>query len=499
MAKKKNVIDLTISTKYVKSWGWKEGIREIVQNALDAQNVLNKKMTLSYDYDLRELFVCTNGVFLETKTLLFGVSEKGGDNAIGEHGEGYKLAMLSLTRAGKAMTIRTGSELWTPKFRRDPKFGDEPILSIQIEAEATDLNAIEYRICGIVEDEWNEIRQMFLVTQPELRTLDVKTMSYWGDERINAKVILDKTHAGWIYVGGIFVMKNDRFNFGYDLPPKYVELDRDRKSVADYVIENACAYLWQGAFVDAFDNGDEKIMEMIWDHLVRSCSDFIKLKDYSNSRFKERASEYLKKLHKDSYPVSDSKQAARLAKLGIQFVHVSQLICDIVKGGFKEIEELEKQSAEQIIESWTIEDLGSLEHELYTWAWDLVQHAAQRMSLGVKSFVEPKAARFNDEKILGLHVDPGLIYFKRDLLEDSKRQTLLATLLHEWAHFHVKDHGTSMLSVVEDMYELVIAKLIGNKVDVRQEVVAVDGGSGVQAPGAVPDSDGDSGERDIPF
>jgi len=55
------------------------------------------------------------GAHLSREALLFGTTSKmGRADLIGKFGEGLKLGVLALVRAGRPVTIRSGSEVWNP-------------------------------------------------------------------------------------------------------------------------------------------------------------------------------------------------------------------------------------------------------------------------------------------------------------------------------------------------------------------------------------------------
>ena len=93
------VYPLSLTRGYVVSWGLREAVREIIQNALDSDS------DFGYAIDGDTLTVISRYASLSPQTLLLGSSNKGGDiSSIGQFGEGYKLALLVLTRDGLPVT-----------------------------------------------------------------------------------------------------------------------------------------------------------------------------------------------------------------------------------------------------------------------------------------------------------------------------------------------------------------------------------------------------------
>ncbi len=139
-------IELSLSPKYVSGWGVEEAVREILQNAID-QKADGAEVSVSYDRET--LSILTDGARLKTSTLLLGESGKDDERYIGKYGEGYKLALLVLTRERKPVKVVTDAETWTPEFRLSETFGEE---SLQIDVEETGVPGgefTEFRIGGI--------------------------------------------------------------------------------------------------------------------------------------------------------------------------------------------------------------------------------------------------------------------------------------------------------------------------------------------------------------
>lgn len=139
-------IELSLSPKYVSGWGVEEAVREILQNAID-QKADGAEASVSYDRETPSIL--TDGARLKTSTLLLGESGKDDERYIGKYGEGYKLALLVLTRERKPVKVVTDAETWTPEFRLSETFGEE---SLQIDVEETGVPGgefTEFRIGGI--------------------------------------------------------------------------------------------------------------------------------------------------------------------------------------------------------------------------------------------------------------------------------------------------------------------------------------------------------------
>ena len=79
--------EITISPNYVSNWGVKEAIREILQNAIDAETNGYEK-EINYDEASQTLDVCSKNIELSAKDLILGCSSKTDqDDMIGKYGE----------------------------------------------------------------------------------------------------------------------------------------------------------------------------------------------------------------------------------------------------------------------------------------------------------------------------------------------------------------------------------------------------------------------------
>lgn len=111
--------ELSMVSDYVKTWDYKDAIREIVQNALDQSKDDTDNYDISYEQSDHSLIISTKTGVLERKSMLLGNSTKRDDDStIGKFGEGYKLALLVLSRDGKNVIIENAGagEIWTPSI-----------------------------------------------------------------------------------------------------------------------------------------------------------------------------------------------------------------------------------------------------------------------------------------------------------------------------------------------------------------------------------------------
>ena len=141
---------LSLSPDYVSHWGFWEAVRELLQNAIDQKQVNpESEIVFTHDEDLKVLTIGSTNSVLTRQSLLLGVTTKTNNrNAIGQFGEGYKLAMLVLARLFLDVEIHNGDEIWRPAFEFNDQYGAN-VLTVSIEPAPYDLQGVAFRIGGV--------------------------------------------------------------------------------------------------------------------------------------------------------------------------------------------------------------------------------------------------------------------------------------------------------------------------------------------------------------
>lgn len=234
------VIELSVGTNYVIDWTVSDAIREILQNAID-QETRDKSNKMTIDNAGGIVTISNKSSKLTKSSLVLGGTDKlNDDKTIGKFGEGYKLALLVLLRAGIEVVIHNHyeKEVWIPKLIMSKTFGVE-VLAIEINKGwfTKPDNNLSFVLHG-VEDLDNILKKLRLNTS----NYEVVKTSY-GDILIGKK-------PGDIYVNGLFVCHKKELKYSYSIKPQYLEVGRDRNLVNDWDICYRIAAMWAEVYVD---------------------------------------------------------------------------------------------------------------------------------------------------------------------------------------------------------------------------------------------------------
>ena len=274
------IIDYNMSRDYCADWTAIHALREIVQNALDSDK----------DYDClasdQGINVMTRNVILSPSVFSMGVSQKNGSDSIGKYGEGFKIAMLVLTRLGLKPKIITGNYNVTGLFRKHEFTGIETFC-LDIEERTVPIIDTQF-IClshGIDLDELGQKVIPFVDKNMDLPT----NIDIW------------QGRPGEIFVNGLYVAKEDLV-FGYNFNPSCITLNRDRNMVD--------GVHWQLAHY--YSGLDIKHAELIFNLIERDAPD---VRDLSYLLNNDKLKAELTRLFFNKYG-----EGAQIAKPGTSYI-----------------------------------------------------------------------------------------------------------------------------------------------------------------------------------
>jgi len=202
-----------ISDKYCENWTVKEAMREVIANALDTKESVDIHWSNGFGY------VKNSGSVLGINHLLLGESTKSEDEwAIGQFGEGFKIAALVLVREGREFFIYSGGRKFEFGMEMNEDFGKN-VLTVDIsEDEPSEGTCVKFT-CA--ESELLRAKNLF---------------RQFEDASEYQKGILDA--AGKFYVCGVLISEGNDSLFGYDFPDKKM-INRDRTVIDSTHIHGA--------------------------------------------------------------------------------------------------------------------------------------------------------------------------------------------------------------------------------------------------------------------
>lgn len=444
-------IELTVSPSYVKDWGVWEGVRELLQNALDAHDNAHDMSVLR---SKTEILISNEGVTLDRSALLLGTTSKGDGSARGKFGEGLKLAFLALCRLGIVVQVKTGNEIWTPFIEASTTFGKD-LLKVKISTSQRFRDGIDIRILGVKDEDWAKIEQNLVDIPGLTNTATMDKIPVRG-----SKILTGDKYKGKVFARGLFVCEMDRNAvFGYDL--FNIALDRDRK-MADPI---SMRYGLHDLFLHAFQDGAmsaEQVYQVVSEmNFEAKC-----LGDYyfswgSDGLSKAVAKVFQTKHGEDALPISSMAESMEAEHLGLRGVPVMGSLKQMIEaeiGDFKQ-RKLRQESSPKKIYGWG--DLDEEERLKLTWASSIIDSILTGAVLGLPL----TGSVMSKVEIVDFHGSPygtydpetGTIRIARKVLKDKVE--LMATLVHEIAHRKGLDGSVSHERQIEKLFAILVCGL----------------------------------------
>jgi hypothetical protein len=305
-------IQLTIDTGYCESWGAWEGVRELVSNAKDAEDLNPRNaMEIRHSKEKSQLVLKTRDVTVDPATLLvLGRSSKRGRDVRGRFGEGFAIGCMALVRAGHPVSFRNADASWKCAFDRveeGPLSGQE-LLTFYSRA-ITPTRDFVVTIDNVTKEVWDAMRPLFLFLMPpppeEVVEVD------------QGSLILSEERRGMIYARGVFVRRFEKLGCAYDL--RDIELDRDRQMVNEWTLGTALSDLWASVL------SGHKDVKQAQETLARRAYDLAKSDVDESRHFRWRTDERLIRHMKVQFeaehgvgvvPVSTMAEAQEVTDLG---------------------------------------------------------------------------------------------------------------------------------------------------------------------------------------
>lgn len=428
-------VELSLHKDYVPDWGAWEGIREVMQNAMDENDKGHK---MSVEHSGEDLIVRNDDSHLEIKHLLIGYTTKMGDKASrGEKGEGLDLGLLALIRAGFGVSIRTPDEIWTPEIRVSERWNEEVLFLDRCSAELVNGTAITIK--GVSEELWKQLEVRFLdfhAYDPENRI----------DTGYHGELLLERKYCGKIYVKGIYVESNKELRFGYNF--KNAALDRDRRMVASSDLRWSLANILSESVVAR----PNKMAKIVWEMVNNEERDVEGMNEYNvSSQFRRiMATMFREENGEDAVVVSSIGESEEMQSFGKQGVVAPRILREVVEGNVESSQSVKQRMAKMTDQLFSWDQLTGAEQLVVKKVAEDMDSAVVmfRGNLGLCKAMDAMSlysspderimdviqiVSFKDKLICGTcDLETGKIKISRDLL--ASYHLTLRTVIHENAH-----------------------------------------------------------------
>jgi hypothetical protein len=319
-------IQLTIDPGYCEGWGAWEGVRELVSNAKDAEELDPRNaMEIRHKEPLSQLQIKTKNVIVDpARLLVLGQSSKRGRDVRGRFGEGFAIGCMALTRAGHPVSFRNADTSWKCTFDRvdDGPLAGQELLTFYSRAINSTSDFV-VTIDNVTKDVWDAMRPLFLFLAPppaeETVAVDQGTL------------ILSEDRRGMVYARGVFVRRFETLECAYDL--RDIQLDRDRQMINEWTLGTALNDLWVSVLIGRKD------VKHAQDALARRAYDLAKGNSDESRHFRWRTDERLVQHMKaqfvaehgeDAVPVSTMAEAQEITDLGARPAVVNSTLRELL-------------------------------------------------------------------------------------------------------------------------------------------------------------------------
>ena len=436
-------IELTIKTDYMPNWGIWEGIRELVQNGRDAEVEYSAPLTVRHRRESDTLVIENEGTTLPHEALLLGHTSKvGRAELIGKFGEGLKLGVLALVRAGCPVKIRSGSEVWVPSIQRSEKFKAD-VLVFDIQKGRKEENRVSVEIGSVSADAWKTMQDMFLFLKGTVKDEEKVTTSY-------GSLLLAERHHGKVFVKGIFVSNDPKLNYGYDFLD--ADLDRDRRMLAKWEMNYRTQSVWREALSRRPD-----LVENFGQLLDREAADTEGFGDYAATSLPETARQAIVQTFRERHgqealPVGSLAESAEIEHLGKKGIVVPKPLKAILESKLGNVATNKAKLREEATKTYGWHDLDATERAHIQKALSIV-NPVESVTLD-----DVDVTDFRDVNIRGMFKDGRIVLAKKIL---SDRDLTLRVLVHEVAHRNGGDGEKGHVSNIERIWSGIVAGLLG--------------------------------------
>lgn len=320
-------IPLIIDSGYCNGWGAWEGVRELVSNAKDAEELDPRHaMEIKHSKKTSTLAIRTRNVIVDPATLLvLGRSSKRGRGVRGRFGEGFVVGCLALTRAGHPVSFRNADLSWRCLF--EDADSDHPLAGNELltfySRIVTPTQDFELSIENVTEEVWDAMRQLFLFMTPPPKE-DVVLVD-------QGSLILTPERKGMVYARGVFVKRFHNLHCAYDL--REVELDRDRQMIDEWKLGDALSDLWASVLSGRKDaqHAQESLAQRAYDMVKENADEARHFRYRTDDRLvNAMKAQFVAEHGEDTVPVTTMDEAKDLENLGAKPIVVNSTMKELL-------------------------------------------------------------------------------------------------------------------------------------------------------------------------
>jgi hypothetical protein len=263
----------------------------------------------------RELLIYNEGTYLTRSNLLLGNTSKRNDpSQRGQYGEGFKVAVLALIRAGYPVFISNGinREVITSSIEQHPDYGNTNVLCFHtnnVPILPIDSKKLIFSVSGVDPEDVKAVKDKFLHWN------GLELGDYYKTDI--GKVLIPKQYKGKVFSRGIYVCNIDKLEYGYDL--ENLKLGRDRNLASQFDICWDTSNLWSK--LGDSHGKDELVVKM----LESDAPDIAYLDSFSSHKLRNSVlREFQSTNGEKSYPCSSEYQRKEIASLGYTPIFVGE-------------------------------------------------------------------------------------------------------------------------------------------------------------------------------
>jgi hypothetical protein len=320
------IFDYNMSKDYCSDWTHVHALRELAQNAIDSgQNY-------TCDYSDEEVRIVTRNATLPMAVFTLGVSQKS-EGAIGKYGEGFKIAMLVLTREGLNPVIVSGNLRITGLFSPHEVTGVDTFKLVLTEEEIG-LNTIDFTCSNSGVD----LAQL------------AEEVTAFSDDPLAKTNTMDLLHdrIGFVYVNGLLVTKDSNLKFGYNISPDLIALNRDRRSIS--------GLSWALGKLHAERASDSITLSLLYDLLIQGAYDVTDVRWFLSNKQKQWLADEFRNQYGDT--------GMQLMGSKGHGITVTNNLFGILQGNVEEIKTIDPGAPEQVLNQFVIDNRRFMRRDL---------------------------------------------------------------------------------------------------------------------------------------